>query len=73
MARSRYKAGGATAGRFKPKKMGKGYSTNRKEPIGSRPVLRITEPVEKADGASDDAKTEQADAKTEQADAKTEE
>ena len=48
MARSRYKAGGATAGRFKPKKMGKGYSTNRKEPIGSRPVLRITEPVEAA-------------------------
>ena len=48
MARSRYKAGGATAGRFKPKKMGKGYLTNRKEPIGSRPVLRITEPVEAA-------------------------
>jgi len=46
MARSRYWAGGATAGRFKPKKMGKGYSTNRKEPIGSRPVLRITEPTE---------------------------
>ncbi|MFN3240820.1 MAG: hypothetical protein ACE37K_04830 [Planctomycetota bacterium] len=61
MARSRYKAGGATAGRFKPKKMGKGYSTNRKEPIGSRPVLRITEPVDddkKADGNADAEKSE---------------
>ena len=48
MARSRYKAGGATAGRFKPKKMGKGYLANRKEPIGSRPVLRITDPVDAA-------------------------
>ena len=46
MARSRYKAGGATAGRFKPKKMGKGYLANRKEPIGSRPVLRVTDPVD---------------------------
>lgn len=60
MARSRYKAGGATAGRFKPKKMGKGYSTNRKVPIGSRPVLRITEPVEK----QEESKAEQAETKT---------
>ncbi|HEB53620.1 MAG TPA: hypothetical protein ENI87_10250 [bacterium] len=52
MARSRYKAGGATAGRFKPKKMGKGWSTNRKQPIGNRPVLRITEPVAKKDDAA---------------------
>lgn len=43
MARSRRKNGGPTRGRFKRKKLGKGYSTNRKEPIGNRPVLRITE------------------------------
>jgi len=62
MARSRYKAGGATAGRFKPKKMGKGYSTNRKVPIGSRPVLRITEPVEK----QEEPKADKAETKTEE-------
>ena len=56
MARSRYKASGATAGRFKPKKMGKGWSTNRKTPIGNRPVLRITEPDDDADG---DAKADE--------------
>ena len=44
MARSRTKSGGPTRGRFKPKKMGKGYSTNRKQPIGNRPVLLITDP-----------------------------
>jgi len=44
MARSQRKSGGPTRGRFKPKKMGKGYSTNRKQPIGSRPVLRATDP-----------------------------
>ncbi|MCB9884833.1 MAG: hypothetical protein H6838_05035 [Planctomycetes bacterium] len=43
MASSRRKNGGATRGRFKPKKMGKGYLSNRKQPVGSRPVLRITE------------------------------
>ncbi|MFK7740180.1 MAG: hypothetical protein AB8H80_07635 [Planctomycetota bacterium] len=59
MARSRTKAGGATAGRFKPKKMGKGYSTNRKTPIGNRPVLRITEPDEDEKGKSEESKTEQ--------------
>ena len=60
MARSRYKAGGGTAGRFKPKKMGKGYLANRKQPIGSRPVLRITEPVEKKDEADKaDSKSEE--------------
>lgn len=45
MARSRRKNGGPTRGRFKLKKLGKGYLSNRKQPIGSRPVLRIT-PVE---------------------------
>jgi hypothetical protein len=58
MARSRRKAGGATTGRFKPKKMGKGYSTNRKTPIGSRPVLRITEPVAPKADTSESAKSE---------------
>lgn len=48
MACSRRKNGGATRGRFKPKKMGKGYNANRKQPIGRRPVLRITEAEETA-------------------------
>ena len=66
MARSRYKAGGATAGRFKPKKMGKGYLANRKEAIGSRPVLRITEPDEGAATEQTEApKADRAEAKTE--------
>jgi len=46
MARSRRKNGGPTRGRFKLKKLGKGFIANRKEPIGSRPVLRITETAE---------------------------
>lgn len=45
MARSRRKNGGPRSGTFKKKKLGKGYTANRKQPIGSRPVLRITEPV----------------------------
>lgn len=45
MARSRRKHGGPTRGTFKKKKLGKGYTANRKVPVGSRPVLRITEPV----------------------------
>lgn len=57
MARANRKSGGGTVGRFKPKKMGKGYSTNRKVPIGSRPVLRITEPVEEK--SEDDKKSEE--------------
>jgi hypothetical protein len=48
MARSRRKNGGPTRGRFKLKKLGKGFASNRKQPIGSRPVLRIT-PVEGAE------------------------
>ena len=43
MARANRKGGGGCKGRFKPKKMNKGWSTNRKVPVGSRPVLRITE------------------------------
>jgi hypothetical protein len=43
MARSRRKNGGPTRDRFKRKKLGKGYIANRKQPQGSRPVLRITE------------------------------
>jgi hypothetical protein len=45
MARSRRKNGGPRRGTFKLKKLGKGYLANRSEPSGSRPVLRITEPV----------------------------
>lgn len=44
MARSRRKNGGPTHGRFKPKKMGKGYLANRKVRGGNRPIVRITEP-----------------------------
>jgi len=44
MARSRRKHGGPRRGTIRLKKMGKGYSTVRKTPGGSRPVLRITEP-----------------------------
>jgi hypothetical protein len=43
MARSRRKNGGPTRGTFKPKKLGKGYLSNRKQPVGTRQVLRITE------------------------------
>lgn len=52
MARSRRKASGATRGRFKRKRMGKGWSTLRKEPIGTRPVLKIT-PTDETDGDDD--------------------
>lgn len=45
MARSRRKNGGPTRDTFKKKKLGKGYTKNRKQPVGTRPVLRITEPV----------------------------
>ncbi|MGE3174494.1 MAG: hypothetical protein AB7O97_17825 [Planctomycetota bacterium] len=53
MARSRRKHGGATRGRFKRKKMGKGWATVREERSGTRPVLRITE-TGSADSASAD-------------------
>ena len=46
MARSRRKNGGPRRGTFKLKKLGKGYLENRKQPVGSRPVLRINEPVD---------------------------
>ena len=60
MARSRRKNGGPTRGRFKLKKLGKGYNKNREVPIGSRPVLRITEPPS-AEGGSTAAATTGAD------------
>lgn len=47
MARANRKGGGGCKGRFKPKKMNKGWAANRKVAVGSRPVLRITEPVAK--------------------------
>jgi len=58
MARANRKSGGGTVGRFKPKKMGKGYSTNRKVPIGSRPVLRVTEPDEEKSEKTEESKSE---------------
>lgn len=45
MARSRRKHGGPRRGTFKKKKLGKGYTENNKQPAGSRPVLRISEPA----------------------------
>ncbi len=48
MARSQRKASGATRGRYKRKRMGKGWSTARKEPIGTRPVLKITPEMQQA-------------------------
>ncbi len=51
MARSRRKNGGPTRGRFKKKKLGKGYLANRAERVGSRPVLRVTD-AEATDASS---------------------
>lgn len=56
MARSRRKSGGAKRGTFKPKRMGKGWSTVRKLPVGTRPVLRITETGEEKASAGKDAR-----------------
>jgi len=55
MARSRRKSGGPTRGRFKQKPLGKGYAANRRQPVGSRPVLRITETPATAEAAADKA------------------
>lgn len=46
MAKSRRKAGGATAGRYKPKKMGKGWSAYR-DRLGFRPP--VAEPKKEDD------------------------
>lgn len=43
MARSRRKHGGPQRGKFRLKKLGKGYATVRKQTSGNRPVLRVTE------------------------------
>ena len=56
MARSRRKARGCKRGAFKQKRMGKGWSTVRQLPVGTRPVLKIT-PVED-DGAGDEKAAE---------------
>ncbi len=54
MANSRRKNGGCTRGRFRRKKLGKGWSTVRKQRAPERVVLRITEPE-----AGEDAKKDQ--------------
>lgn len=59
MAVSRRKSGGCTRGRFKRKKMGKGWLTLRKQPIGTRPVLKIT-PTEESGEAGSAPKAEAA-------------
>jgi len=53
MARSRRKNGGPTRGRFKKKKLGKGFLANRRTVIGTRAVLRITDPDAAAGKAAD--------------------
>ena len=45
MAKSRRKNGSATRGRFRLKKMGKGWSTARKQRTPERVVLRVTDPA----------------------------
>lgn len=65
MARSRRKARGCKRGAFKQKRMGKGWSTVRELPVGTRPVLKIT-PTE---DDSAEEKKEKAEARKEAAEA----
>jgi hypothetical protein len=48
MAKARHKAGGCTNGRFKKKKMGKGWSTHRK--VRGRPLPVVRAPVDAGGG-----------------------
>ncbi len=59
MAKSRRKNGSATRGRFRLKKMGKGWSTARKQRAAERVVLRITEPETAAAGKGEQGKGKQ--------------
>ncbi len=69
MAKSRRKAGGATSGRYKPKRMGKGWSSYRSK-LGFRPPMvkkDTTETAAKMTAAQDPApntKEEGAEAQT---------
>jgi hypothetical protein len=54
MAKSRRKAGGATSGRYKPKKMGKGWSAYR-DPLGFRPPVKPKKTTADTSKKSDDA------------------
>lgn len=60
MARSRRKHGGPTRGRFKMKRLGKGYLENRRTPSCTRVVLRITETEETKAAAAKAAKSAKA-------------
>lgn len=55
MAKSRRKAGGATSGRYKRKKMGKGWQAYR-DKIGFRPPVQ---PKKVVDGESPEKKTDE--------------
>ena len=57
MAKSRRKAGGATSGRYKPKKMGKGWSSYRAK-LGFRPPAQSNEETGKTE-APEKAKSEE--------------
>ena len=63
MAKSRRKAGGATSGRYKPKKMGKGWSSYRAK-LGFRPPVKgkDVEPADAAETAAQKADAPKADA-----------
>ena len=52
MAKSRRKSGGCTRGRYKLKKMGKGWSTVRKKRGSEKPVKRETSSAEVSAEAS---------------------
>ena len=52
MAKSRRKAGGATSGRYKPKKMGKGWSAYRAK-LGFRPPAKSKVEEDSSAGSED--------------------
>lgn len=54
MAKSRRKAGGCNNGVYKRKKMGKGWSTIRRQPQQQRPVVRLTKPKGEGSGSDSD-------------------
>jgi hypothetical protein len=43
MSKSRRKSGGCTRGRYKPKKMGKGWCSDRRQRGHEKPVVRKKE------------------------------
>ena len=48
MAKSKRKSGGCTRGRFKMKKMGKGWAAHRRVTVPAKPIDRVAEDAAKA-------------------------